>query len=186
MHTNDKIIKDIALTAFPEYRGRKFQIVPQEKVDVSYGNYWDGGTRCYYTFVNLSNRKTMPMASMHPYFDKQPKDPNVILPEHIVCVVHSYFCGKDSGLKVLCHPNMINKFLPPAEDDLTEEEKLLIELTGSLKSSYAGVKDVRKKEAMRKGLTSEQVDQIRESLREKGYLDKRNALTIKGKNHRGF
>ena len=104
----------------------------------------------------------------------------VDLTEDIVIICHSIFCGKDSGITIYSHPNNAPKWLPE-KPDLTDNERILLECTKGLKSSYAGIKDYRYHEAKRKGFNGD-IDKVRASLREKGLLNKRNAITDKGRN----
>jgi hypothetical protein len=100
MKTTDKTIKQLALAAFPEYRGRKFFTeVQQGPLDLR--SFWDEGSRDYFTFVRLADGETCAMPPQSPY-DKQIKGMGeVTIPPGFVCVRHSYYCGREGGLTVI-------------------------------------------------------------------------------------
>ena len=129
---SDPTIKAIISAAFPEYRGRKIYLVPcTAPLDVR--SWWDGGTRSYFTFVNLSTMRqsrlalsspespevappTLPVPAQHPVFDKQiPGAGSVELRPGFVCVEHVIFCGHDLGLRIHAHPDNLAKLLQEAK-----------------------------------------------------------------------
>lgn len=94
-------------------------------------------------------------------------------PNNGILVVHTY--PKSAILYV--HPDNIAKFISgSSNDDLTNEEKFVIELIGSLISS------ARRPEANRYGIKN--YDEIVNILIGKGYLNNKGALTTQGKNYR--
>ncbi len=90
--------------------------------------------------------------------------------------------GKDHGITIYVNPENISKMLPPAEET-PWEEKVVLSATRSLKSSYGGIKDYRFYEASREtGITKPEWDKAKESLINKGMLNKSGAITDKGRN----
>ena len=53
-------------------------------------------------------------------------------------VEHTIFCGKDHGLTFYVHPDSAAKLLPSESVELTPNQKLVLNATASLKSSYNG------------------------------------------------
>jgi hypothetical protein len=92
-----------------------------------------------------------------------------------------YGGGDNYSVEWYVHPSDTPKVLPPTTHDLTEDEKLLLQCTKSYKSSYQNIRDYRGYEARRKGMKG-RPDDVRASLRAKGLMDNRNALTIAGRN----
>ena len=109
--TPDETIKGIVRAAFPGYRGRKYRLEIQDRpLDVR--SYWDGGSRAYFTFVSVATGQVAPMPAQSA-FDKQIGGADqVTLPDGIVCVEHSIFCGKDAGVTVHIPPSMAPKMFP--------------------------------------------------------------------------
>ena len=91
-----KILRKIALTAYPDYTGRKIN-VQSVKTITMIDNYWDGGTRIYYVFLR-SDGKSFCLPADNPYRDNLEK--KIDLPENVVCVTHDYFCGHDCGINI--------------------------------------------------------------------------------------
>jgi hypothetical protein len=171
----------VALTAYPGYTGKKFQIkVLESTIDVR--SYWDGGSRDYYTFVRLDTMAVMPIPQQSA-FDKQVVGADSVqLIPGMVCVKHSIFCGKDMGLTIYVHPDNAPRLLP-AKTDLSDDEKIVLTYTCHLKSSYGGISNFRFHEAHReKKITLEAWEAAKASLIVKGLLDKRGAVTIDGRN----
>jgi hypothetical protein len=100
----------------------------------------------------------------------------------LVCVEHSIFCGKDTGITIHVHAENAPKYLP-APVDLTEDEKTVIGYTKSCKSSYAGIPNFRFHEATRRTkITLDRWEAAKASCIVKGLLNKAGALTIDGRN----
>ena len=173
-------IRDIAAKAFPGYSGRRF------KVDTFGGpmnlsSYWDGGSKTDYAIVNMKTgrSKQIPqnggMGSGKPFRISK-------LPEGFAVVAHSTFRGQDMGITIYVNPENISKMLP-APDEVPWAEKVVLSATRSLKSSYAGIKDYRFREALKDtGITKPEWDQAKEALIKKGLLNKAGAITDTGRN----
>ena len=95
------------------------------------------------------------------------------------------------GLHYYIHPQNATALLP-AKADLTSLEKLILEATRSLKSSYMGrdryqmkLEDYRYSADAKNGIafpTRAEWEQAKADLYAKGYLNKAGAITVKGRN----
>lgn len=149
---------DMMKRAFPSYAGKKFKVRVQETVNVR--SYWDGGSREYFAFVNLADGRTTETVHAQSAFDRPiPGADAVTLPDGIACVVHSIFCGTDTGLTLILSPANAPRFLPETIE-LSELESLVLIATVSLKNSYGGESDIRFKR-VREYLASEWRDGVR-------------------------
>ncbi len=102
-------VKDILAATFPDYRGRKFQIVFQESLRF-YDTNWSGGSRNEYAFVAADGR-TKHLAVPAPW-DNVAEGQRVELTPNVLVVRHSHFCGKDMGITIYAHPCYLPKYLP--------------------------------------------------------------------------
>lgn len=96
----NSVIKKIATTAYPDYKGRKFFAKIQER-PIDTRSYWDGGSRDYFVFVDLRNGRTMGVPAQSAYDKPMANADAIILPEHCACVRRKIFCGKEMGLTVI-------------------------------------------------------------------------------------
>ncbi|MFH1918709.1 MAG: hypothetical protein ABIP48_02310 [Planctomycetota bacterium] len=175
-------VPEVFRLAFPSYRGRQYRVTAAESVMLD-ANYWSGGTKYTYRGVDLLTGKVLP-----PDCDEygnpfvRPEVPTVAIEPGRAIVCHKVFCGKDLGLTIYVHPDNLAKLLPkPAE--LTGHEQTVLSHTASLKSSYGGISNYRFHEAhQRTGITLAEWDTAKQSLIAKGLLDKRGAITTKGRN----
>lgn len=174
------------LAAMVGYDGKKFRLVTTETVDVTYNAYWSGGSKSTYTFINLGSMEFKQSPTMHPVFDTRYQGAdNVTLIPGIVCVEHSYFCGKDMGLRFFVCPGGLDPRLLPAKvESLTLDEKIVLYATRSCKSSYNGIKDYRFYCATHQnnGITWDRWIAAKASLIERKLLNKAGAITVDGRN----
>lgn len=179
-YTNAPEVQEIARIAFPSYTGKKFK-VSTFSGSMRLDSYWDGGSRTYYSIVNMKTKRAKQIPENgSPYSGKPYRISK--LPEGFAVVANSIFMGKDSGITVYVNPENITKMLP-APDETPWTEKVVLSATRSLKSSYAGIKDYRLREAIREtGITKDEWDKAKESLIQKGMLNKAGAITDKGRN----
>ena len=99
----DPRIKQTIQDCFPAYKGRKVRV--SNYIPTSLDSWWDGGSRDYYVFYQPSTRKTFSVHSNHPFFEStQPRNLNE-LPEDVLLVRHSIFCGKDIGITIHIKPD---------------------------------------------------------------------------------
>lgn len=109
----DRFFKQVVAAAFPDYRGRKFKFAVQDRgLDVR--DYWDGGSRTYFVFVNLATMETAPMPEQGVNNRPVKGAEEVWLPEGFACVERSWFCGKDCGVTVTVNPANAPKVLVAA------------------------------------------------------------------------
>ncbi|MHC4398937.1 MAG: hypothetical protein ACYTG0_04580 [Planctomycetota bacterium] len=182
IHLDPREVPDVFRRAFPGYRGRKFVAEVRESVTLD-ANYWSGGTRYTYRGVDLVTGEILsPECDEYGNPFTHPEAPTVALEPHKAIVCHKVFCGKDLGLTIHVHPENVAKLLPmPTE--LTPSERIVLGYTSSLKASYGGVSNYRFKEASREtGITLDGWNLAKDSLIGKGLLNRRGAITTKGRN----
>jgi len=179
--TNAEEVKEVAKAAFPDYNGKKFKVkeFPASGMDLT--SYWSGGSRDYYAFVDLNTKKVAPV----PQNGSGHGDGNAkvtSLPDNIVVVEHSYFCGKDFGCTVYVGKENLTKMLPAATE-ISLDEKIVLVATRSYKSSYAGETECRFKNAQRETkISRERWDAAKEQCIAKKLLNKAGAITNEGRN----
>lgn len=184
MHTDHQDVIAIAKRAYPDYNGRKFRVeVCEHPLDVR--SSWEGGSRNYFTFLRLDTGNTMEVPAQSA-FDAQIKGADsVALVPGLVCVEHSYFCGKDMGIRIHVHPANAPALLPPV-GEVSRNEMIVLVFTRSFKPSYNGITNYRYHEAHKEtDITEAEWDVAKASCITKGWLDKRGALTLDGKNIAG-
>ena len=173
-------LERIVKACYPNYTGRKFHLstnIPKEL-----NSYWDGGSKTDYIFYELATGKSYHVHSNHPFFEHD--KPRVLnsLPNGVIIVAHSIFCGKDSGITFYSNPQDLTPSLPQ-NIELTENEKIVLTFTASLKPCYAGISNYRFHQAnKRKGISLEDWNNTKETLVNKGLLNKAGAITTKGRN----
>ena len=100
--------KPFAKKAFPNYRGRKFKIVFTDHVTF-YDTNWSGGTRNQYVALR-SDGKTALLTVGAPWVNPV-EGKTIDLPEDIVIVEHTIFCGQDAGIRIYANPCHLPKWL---------------------------------------------------------------------------
>lgn len=93
---------------FPEYRGRKIELVFRESVSF-WDTNWFGGTRSEYRFVDqtgASAKLEAPAPWSNPIEGK-----TVALPVGVLCVKHTIFCGRDMGIEIIANPAWAPKWV---------------------------------------------------------------------------
>lgn len=179
-YTSAPEVQEIARAAFPDYNGKKFSVAAFQG-PMNLTSNWDGGSRTFYAAVDLNTRKAAQVPQNGTMFDAQKYQVNT-LPPNLAIVAHSIFSGKDGGIVIYVNPESLTKMLP-APDEVTWSEKVVLAATRGLKSSYGGIKDYRFREALQDtGITRVEWDQAKESLIQKGMLNKAGAIQDKGKN----
>jgi hypothetical protein len=89
----------LAKQVYPDYTGRKFYLSYEDSIDTGYNANWSGGSRTYYKFVRLDNKKILTPPDFAPW--KRPENEVVNIPQGAACVTHSFFQGHDCGLSVI-------------------------------------------------------------------------------------
>lgn len=173
------------------YNGQKFKAVVCETVDIpSDAGLWSGGSRELYSVVTLDDgMKLLPGQDAAPWNRNYHNRREIMLQPGVVVVRHSIFCGKDTGLTFYVHPENATKLLPAPAAELSEHERMVLEATCSLKSHYNG----RDRYQMatdslrynRKPYPSrDEWNAAKQSLIDKGLLNKAGAVTVAGRNAR--
>jgi len=107
MNTSLKVKKSevapIVEYAFPNYTGRKFSVEAAERVTF-YDTNWGGGTRNVYVALNMDTSKGGRFIAPAPWVNPL-EGKTYDLPENVVIVEHSIFCGKDCGIRIYAHPS---------------------------------------------------------------------------------
>jgi len=176
----DSTTKEIISNCFPDYTGKKVKI--STHIPKTLNSYWDGGSKTFYVFYELVTKKAYSIESNHPVF-KTAKPRNLEgLPKGIVIVAHTIYSGQDLGITIYANTQDLAPLLPPKEE-ISEDEKIVLYFTRAYKSSYGGIRDYRFYEAHRKtGVTRENWDKALNQCVIKELLNKRKAITSKGRN----
>ena len=117
----DPMVNKLVNACYPDYRGRRFFVNTATRHRV--WDFWDRGSRDYTTFYNLATGQIVSanaIAKGHPEAMQKPGNPYnlpisqepVELPDNVVVVLHSIFCGKDRGIRIIVRPDNLGKFLP--------------------------------------------------------------------------
>lgn len=101
-----KDVKELVAKTYPDYTGRKFRLEIQSSYLME--NYWDGGSRHYVVAVTLDG-DVQEAQRFNPMNDQR-AHAEFKLPDDIMLVEHTIFCGRDCGLSFIVSPN--SKFLP--------------------------------------------------------------------------
>lgn len=168
------------------YSGRHFELEITETIQLK-NTYWDGGTRSQYTAINLATGQRASLPTIAPIqlgFDYS-KDPinhrRMTIPPGTAML--ELRTGQYTYLTIYIHPDNAPKYLPANTDELTNDEKIVLYYTSSLKSSYAGIKNYRLHEAHnRTGIEAEQWNAAKARLIEKKLLNRSGAITPEGRN----
>ena len=174
-------VKGIIAAAFPTYKGRKVRI-SLEPGPIDVRSYWSGGSRDYFIFVSLANLAVFPIPAQSAFDPTLPGAGSVEIPPGAVCVKHSIFCGKDLGITIHVRADSASGFLP-SKVDLTDNERTVLHYTSTLKSSYAGIPNLRFHEAHEdKGISLDNWNTAKATLINRKLLNKAGAITPTGRN----
>ena len=184
LHISTPEVKELALKAFPDYRGKKFRVEGLElKAPRSLTSYWSGGHRDYWALVNLNNGKVFHVPENGTPFVNRGKSFQIGCLPVGIALVHWSKSGYFESITISVHPNNLNRMALPPISELSENEKMVLKYTRSLKSSYAGISNYRFHEASREtGITLSVWEQTKASLIVKGLLNKAGAITESGRN----
>jgi hypothetical protein len=171
------------------YSGKKFKAVVVTSVTIpADAGLWSDGSRDRYHGVAIETGAAMafPGQAASPWDHRQ--DCTVTLEPGFAIVRHSVMCGADYGLTFYVHPDNAAKLLPAPAPELTDFERIVLEATRSLKSSYNGrdryqmaCVDCLPYGAVPK-MTRTEYSAAKETLRQKGLLNKAGAITPAGRN----
>mgnify|MGYP003651982422 CR=1 FL=1 len=169
---NEANVKRLARAVFPHYRGRKFSFQVVETVALT-GTYWDGGSRSSYGGVSLADYSAATVPQFEPpQFGGPTQAPTVEVKPGMVVVEHSIFCGRDTGITFYVHPSDAPQLLPEP-DSVTEDEKIVLLFTGSLKYTEAH---------SRYGITADRWTAAQEALKVRKLLRANGSITPAGRN----
>ena len=181
----DESIKAIVSKCYPSYRGKKFQL--STSIPNRLDSYWDGGSKTSYVFFNLADSNVMRVGSNHPMFGADKPRELSHLPDGVLIVAHSIFCGKDSGITIYANGIDLKPMLPESSNDLNRYHKIVLAATAGLKASYGGIKNFRFKEARNEtGISWDQWESAKSELISKKLLNKAGAITASGRNVIGY
>jgi len=117
---SNPLIKKIIQRTFPDYKGRKVNLCPQEHpLDVK--SYWSGGTRSYFVFYNLTLDQTQEMPQQSAFDMPVQGADAVMLPSDVICVEHCYFCGSDLGIRIHLPQRQIPELFSEIRGLLTQQ-----------------------------------------------------------------
>ncbi len=181
LELSDPSVSKIVKTAFPEFSGKRVQCEISDTVRF-WGTQWDGGYRRTYRLLRLADMQLIQIPEQ-PFLRESDlhRDSHKLEPGMVV-VVHVQ--GRVPHIEIISAAENVSGLLP-APIELSEDEKIVLEATCCYKSSYSGISNYRYHEAKRKtNITLERWNSAKESLTVSGYLDKRGAVTVKGRNAR--
>jgi hypothetical protein len=173
----DDLVKQVARIAYPDYTGRTYRVFVQS-TPLEVSSTWDGGSRNYWAFVNVSTMKVLSVGDT----GYSSSDKVTLLPG-IVAVKHIIFCGKDLGLEFYIHPDNAPAMLADGNmPDLNDLQKAWLGCLCGLTS--AGRKDT----ISRYHLPLWLVDVLNNELADKGLVKIASngavSATMQGKNAR--
>ena len=100
-----KDVADILKVTFPEYEGRKFRLATYRHYQIS--DYFAGGTREYTQAVKWDGENwvsaSLPEAVHNPH--NPAAHATINMPVDVMLVIHSIFCGHDSGIVIVASPD---------------------------------------------------------------------------------
>lgn len=104
MKITRKDIPACLLQAYPDYKGRKFNVLLAETYYPQ--NYWDGGSRRYFKIMSVYTGDFIPFISstMSNPFDKVAHEP-ITIKDGWCIIEHCIFQGKDLGLRFYVNHN---------------------------------------------------------------------------------
>jgi hypothetical protein len=185
IYLNSPETKRVAKLCFPDWNGNKIKLeVFRGPFNLS--SYWDGGSRSYYSLINLITGETAMVPENGSLFS-----PNIgkltNLPINCVLGEQTIFCGKDLGVTLYLNEENLTKMLPNSTEDLSLDCQIVLTATAMLKSSYAGVSNYRFVESRRNlEITAERWENAKSFLINNGYLNKAGAITDNGRNARKY
>lgn len=101
---------DVVKRAFPEYRGRTFNIEFATSVTFHDLN-WGGGTKSEYVAV-AANGKTLSVGAGYAPWANPVEGKTVQIPQNVLIIKRSIFCGHNMGIRIYSHPANMPRWLP--------------------------------------------------------------------------
>ena len=181
----DPKLSEILAVAFPNCKLRQYRVESREKVSIT-GTYWNSGCRNSFVAVDLESMEKIDLPHFNPpNFGGPQEDPVIDLTTQSkqVCIVEHSQSGTHEYITFYFNPSNITGFFKPDSNSLSKNEKIVLYATRSLKSSYAGIKEYRFKEAnSATGITKLEWNDCVGDLIAKKYLRKNKSITPAGKN----
>ena len=118
----------------------------------SLNSYWDGGSKDYWTLIDLAQGNAFSVPSSHPHYDRLPSGDRCgnleigELPPNCVLVHHGYFRGKLRCPTVYSRADGLALQLATPATDLSDAERSMLNVVGGISGGY------RKAECERTGL----------------------------------
>lgn len=169
--------------AYPAYNGRQFKMNIHAAPGMNLNSYWSGGSRDYYRVIELATGRLLEVPQNGTVFDNASFD-NAAMPAPGYAVVeHTIFSGHDLGLTLHLHQENAAAYLPAAVE-MTADEMIVLYMTRTTRSSYAGKSRAEMARDEYK-ITLARWDEARAALTARGLLTKVGALTTAGKNAAG-
>lgn len=179
--------RDIPAALRGDYKGNKFSVVICETVTIpADAGLWEGGSRNSYHGIDMltGERFELSFSQTSPWNEARRNAEVKLVPGRAV-IEEIMFQGKDLGLRIYLHPDNAAKLLP-VKSELTGHELFVLKATREYKSSYGGQDRFQMATAYNFSNASyptrEQWDAAKQTLITSGHLDKRGAITVKGKN----
>lgn len=174
--TNDPEVIRIALAAFPDYRGRTFEVT-QFAGPMRLDSCWSDGSRDYYVLLDLGTLRSIPIPENGTPFSNGGQIMRLgELPVNAAVVQHIIFSGKDLGIRIHVRPENMTKMLPPPVE-LSLHETIVLVATKCLKS-FARFDNANR----HTGITKSEFEAAKQSLIAKGLLNSAGAITNDGRN----
>jgi hypothetical protein len=187
IYLDKKDAEYFASIAFPSYRGNKFQVKIEDTYTVDTES--SGGTSNSFVLLKTMDGQVRTISSSDLGLNvRMPVHQDVKIPDDVMVVEHSYFTGKDMGLRFYVSPNstFLPKMISAPKEELTPQEMIVLIATRSLKAGYAGDRDSRFHSAEEEtGITKEEWESAKASLIAKRHLNKAGAITTSGRNVAG-
>ena len=101
-------VKDILKATFPNYKGRTFEVEFAPTITF-WDTNWGGGSRNSYAAV-ASDGRTAHLNVPAPW-ENPVEGKTVDVPENLLIVKHTIFCGKDLGITIYANPAHLPKWL---------------------------------------------------------------------------
>jgi hypothetical protein len=108
----NKAFKPIIAACYPKWTGRKLRV--ETATEYRMENYWDGGSRCYVLAYDLKTGRSYGPAvhTTNPMHGAAHSIVNI--PDGVLLVEHSIFCGKDAGVTIYANPANMPSLLTEA------------------------------------------------------------------------
>jgi hypothetical protein len=162
------------------YNGKKFVLHVVESITIpSEAGLSSGGSRDTYHGVRLIDGSTIPLSdNFSSSWSATRQDRMIHVIPGIAVIHHTFFCGKDMGLTIYINPVNAAQLIPTTVELTVAEREVLI-ATRRYKSSYGGQD---RYQMCGTTMSRDEWNRTKESLIERGFLNRAGALTTNGRN----